>query len=151
MSTQRFTTTIAKSGTRTYLVIPFDPDEIWGVKQRHYVTGSINGFPVRGSVGSDGSQFFLPLGAAWRRDNGLDAGASVEVVLDAEGPQSATLAPDVVAALDAEPDAKLFFDSLATFYRNNYMRWIESAKRPETRKARIAEMVSLLKAGKKQR
>ena len=151
MSTQRFTTTIAKSGTRTYLVIPFDPDEIWGVKQRHYVTGSINGLPIRGSLGSDGSQFFLPLGAAWRRDNGLDAGASVEVVLDAEGPQSATLAPDVVAALDAEPGAKLFFDSLATFYRNNYIRWIESAKRPETRKARLAEMVSLLKAGKKQR
>ena len=151
MSTQRFTTTIAKSGSRTYLVIPFDPDEIWGVKQRHYVTGSINGFPIRGSLGSDGSQFFLPLGAAWRRDNGLDAGASVEVVLDAEGPQSATLAPDVVAALDAEPDAKLYFDSLATFYRNTYIRWIESAKRPETRKARIAEMVSLLKAGKKQR
>ena len=151
MSTQRFTTTIAKSGSRTYLVIPFDPDEIWGVKQRHYVTGSINGFPIRGSLGSDGSQFFLPLGAAWRRDNGLDAGASVEVVLDAEGPQSATLAPDVVAALDAEPDAKLYFDSLATFYRNNYIRWIGSAKRPETRRARITEMVSLLKAGKKQR
>jgi uncharacterized protein YdeI (YjbR/CyaY-like superfamily) len=40
---------------------------------------------------------------------------------------------------------------LATFYRNNYIRWIESAKRPETRRGRIAEMVDLLKAGTKQR
>lgn len=52
---------------------------------------------------------------------------------------------------DAEPEAKAFFDSLATFYRKNYIRWIESAKRPETRGARIAEMVTLLKAGQKQK
>ncbi len=151
MSTQRFTTMIVRSGTRTYIALPFDPNETWGVKQRHHVTGSVNGCSVRGSLGSDGAQFFLPLGAAWRRDNGLDAGATVEVVLAPEGPQSAALATDVVAALDSEPQARLYFDSLATFYRNNYMRWIESAKRPETRKARIAEMMSLLKAGKKQR
>jgi ATPase subunit of ABC transporter with duplicated ATPase domains len=41
--------------------------------------------------------------------------------------------------------------SLATFYRNGYIRWIESARRPETRQARITEMIGLLKAGKKQR
>ena len=152
MSTvQRFTTTIARSGSRTYLVIPFDPNETWGVKQRHYVTGSINGCPIRGSLGFDGSQFFLPLGAAWRRDTGVEVGATVEVVLAPEGPQVGTLAPDVMAALDAEPQAKLFFESLATFYRNTYIKWIESAKRPETRHARIAEMISLLNAGKKQR
>jgi len=40
---------------------------------------------------------------------------------------------------------------LATFYRNGYLRWIGGVKRPETRSARIAEMLSLLKAGKKQR
>ncbi len=66
-TSERFTTTIARSGSRTYLVIPFDPNEAWGVRQRHYVTGSINGASIRGSLGSDGSQFFLPLGAAWRR------------------------------------------------------------------------------------
>jgi hypothetical protein len=36
-------------------------------------------------------------------------------------------------------------------YRNGYLRWIEGAKRPETRSARIAETLGLLKAGKKQR
>ena len=151
MTTQRFKTTIAKAGSRTSIAIPFNPNEVWGVKQRHHITGTVNGCRVRGSLGSDGSQYFLPIGAAWRRDNGVEPGTEVEVVLTPEGPQSNTLAPDILAAFDQEPAARTFFESLATFYRNGYIRWIEGAKRPETRSARITEMLSLLKAGKKQR
>ena len=151
LTIQRFKAVITKSGTRTYIAIPFNPNEVWGVKPRHYIKGSLNGRAVRGSLGSDGAQFFLPLGAVWRRDNGLDVGAEVDVVLFPEGPQSEGLSPDVASALDAEPDAKAFFEGLATFYRNTYIKWIESAKRPETRAARIAEMVQLLKEGKKQK
>jgi hypothetical protein len=151
LNTQRFKTTIAKSGTRTFIVLPFNPNELWGVKARHYITGSVNGYGVRGSLGSDGKQYFLPLGAVWRRDSGLEAGATVDVFLSPEGPQSEGLSPDVVSALDAEPQAKAFFESLATFYRNTYIKWIESAKRPETRAARIKEMIELLNAGKKQK
>lgn len=151
LTTQRFKTVIAKSGTRALIMIPFNPNDVWGVKHRHYITGSVNGCRVRGPLDSNGMQFFLPLGAAWRRDNNLDAGAEVDVVLSPEGPQSERLSPDVSSALDAEPEAKAFFDALATFYRKNYIRWIESAKRPETRSARIVEMVKLLQAGKKQK
>lgn len=151
MTTQHFKTIIARTGTRTFIPIPFNPNEVWGVKQRHHITGTVNGYGVRGSLGSDGAQYFLPLGAAWRRDCGLDAGSNVEVVLSPEGPQSEGLAPDVSSALEAEPQARTFFESLATFYRNTYIKWIESAKRPETRAARIKEMIELLKAGKKQK
>jgi hypothetical protein len=151
LTTQNFKTVIAKSGTRTFIPIPFNPNEVWGVKQRHHITGTVNGYGVRGSLGSDGTQYFLPLGAAWRRDCGLDTGSKVEVVLSPEGPQSESLSPDVADALDAEPQAKAFFESLATFYRNTYIKWIERAKRPETRAARMKEMIDLLKAGKKQK
>ena len=151
MTTQRFKTVIANSGSRTFIPIPFNPNEVWGVKQRHHIRGTVNGYGVRGSLGSDGKQYFLPLGAAWRRDCGLDVGVKVEVVLSPEGPQSESLSPDVSSALDAEPGAKAFFESLATFYRNTYIKWIESAKRPETRAVRIKEMIDLLKAGKKQK
>jgi hypothetical protein len=151
MTTQHFETVIAKLGTRTFIPIPFNPNEVWGVKQRHHITGTINGHGVRGSLGSDGTQYFLPLGTAWRRDCGLEAGNKVQVVLSPEGPQSESLSPDVTSALDAEPKAKTFFESLATFYRNTYIKWIESAKRPETRAARIREMIELLKAEKKQK
>lgn len=151
MTAQHFKTVISKSGSRTFIALPFNPNEIWGIKGRHYITGSVNGYGVRGSLGSDGIKYFLPLGAAWRRGCGLKAGAEVDVVLFPEGPQSEGLSPDVVSALDAEPQAKAFFESLATFYRNTYIKWIESAKRPETRTARINEMIKLLKTGKKQK
>jgi uncharacterized protein YdeI (YjbR/CyaY-like superfamily) len=76
----------------------------------------------------------------------------VAVVLVPEGPQRADLAPDVAAALVAEPSAGAFFDSIAQFYRNSYLRWIDATKRsPATRAARIATMVELLKAGMKER
>jgi hypothetical protein len=151
LSTQHFKTVIARSGTRTFIPISFNPNEVWGVKQRHHITGTVNGYGVRGSLGSDGTQYFLPLGAAWRRNCSLDAGSSVEVALSPEGPQSEGLSPDVSGALEAEPQARAFFESLATFYRNTYIKWIESAKRAETRTARIKEMIELLKAGKKQK
>jgi len=151
MTSQSFKAVIVKSGTRTFIPIPFNPNDVWGVKQRHHITGTVNGHVVRGSLGSDGKQYFLPLGAAWRRDCGLDAGSKVEVVLSREGPQSESLSPDVASALDAEPQARAFFESLATFYRNTYIKWIEGAKKPETRTARINEMIELLKAGRKQK
>jgi Bacteriocin-protection, YdeI or OmpD-Associated/Domain of unknown function (DUF1905) len=151
LTTQRFKAVIMKTGSRVFIALPFNPNDVWGAKQRHYITGSVNGCGVRGSLGSDGAQFFLPLGAAWRRDSRLDAGAEVDVVLSAEGPQSETLSPDVASALDAAPQAKAFFEGLATFYRNTYVKWIESAKRAETRAARIDEMIALLKDGRKQK
>src|SRR4026207_1967060 len=110
MTTQRFKTTVAKEGSRTYIAIPFNPNEVWGVKQRHHITGSVNGCAVRGSLGSDGTKDFLPLGAAWRRDNGLEAGAEVEVVLTPEGPQTDALVADILAALDSEVEARTFFE-----------------------------------------
>lgn len=149
MSEKRFQATIAQSGARAYVVIPFDPDAVWGAKDRHYVAGSINGHTIRGAIDSDGPRPFMALGPSWCRDKGMEAGTEVEVVLAPEEPLSGSLSPDVAAALDAEPEAKRFFDSVAPFYRKNYVRWIESAKRPETRRARIDETVRSLKAGKK--
>ena len=148
---QEFTTIVQKAGSRVFIALPFDPQTTWGSKQRHHVRGTINNLTIRGSLGSDREHYFLLLGAAWRRDNGIETGATVRVILTPEGPQQEMLAPDIAEALAQEPAAAEFFAALATFYRNNYVRWIESAKRAETRSVRIAEMVALLKAGKKQK
>jgi hypothetical protein len=146
-----FGAVVQKDGSRTFIAVPFDPDVAWGKKQRHHVTGTINGCRFRGPLGSNGTTRVIVLGAAWRRDMGIEAGDQVTVTLRAEGPQQSTLAADVARALAAEPRAQDFFNSLATFYRKGYVNWIEGAKRPATRAARIAEMIALLKAGKKQR
>lgn len=137
---------------RVVLRLPFDPNTTWGDKARHHVTGTAGGRRVRGSLEKLEDGYGLVLGAAWRRDCGLALGTEVVVTLGPEGPQRTSLPPDVVAALDTEPEAAAFFDALATFYRKGYLRWIDATtRRPDVRAARIAEMVELLKAGKKER
>jgi bacteriocin resistance YdeI/OmpD-like protein/uncharacterized protein DUF1905 len=150
---QRFRGTIGGSEQgRVFLVVPFDADRVWGAKERHHVAGTINGRGIRGALTKTGKGFVLPLGPAWRRDCGLAPGQEVAAVLAAEGPQRQALAPDVARALQAAPKAAEFFDALASFYRKGYLRWIDATKRrPDVRAARIAEMVELLRAGRKQR
>ena len=137
--------------SRIFIALPFDPQSAWGKKARHHIRAAINGRMFRGSLGSDGEAYFMVLGAAWRRDCGINAGDRVTVEIEPEGPQQDTLAEDIVSALTAEPAALEFFQALATFYRKGYLKWIEGAKKAETRAARIQELVGLLKAGKKQR
>lgn len=147
MSEQRFTTTLVKSGTKVVIPIPFDADAVWGAKERHHLSGSINGVPYRGELEQADGRSALALGPAWRRGTGLDVGSAVDVVLMPEPPQLDDMSDDVVAAIVAAPEARAFFESLPSFYRKNYVRWIEDAKKPETRATRIEEVVRLLAAG----
>ena len=152
MSRQQFKASVqVGERERVFIALPFDPSTVWGKKARHHIRATINGLLFRGSLGSDGDSYFMALGVAWRRDCGVDSGTKVTVLIEPEGPQQSTLAADIVEALAAEPSAQEFFIGLATFYRNGYIKWIEGAKRSETRAARISEMVALCKAGKKQK
>lgn len=139
-----------RKGGGIALKLPFDPAAEWGERDAYYVTGSVSGLGVRGTLKGTGGAHYLELGPAWCRDTPLVAGA-VEVDLVPEGPQVADLAPEFLAALTAEPRARRFFESLAPFYRTGYVRWVMGAKRPETRAKRIAETVAALKAGRRQR
>ena len=137
---------------RVYVVVPFNPQTVWGSRPRYHVRGTINGGGVRGALEQVSKGYFLPLGPAYRRGRDLNVGDPIAVVLEPEGPQSENLAADIAAALAAEPKAVAFFDGLATFYRKNYLRWIDATKRsPEVRAQRIAGLIALLKAGQKQR
>jgi len=131
--------------------LPFDPSVAWGERERYDVTGSVNGHSVRGKLRSRPDGHSLELGPAWQRDGAVTVGAPVVVMLAPEGPQVNAMAEDIASALDAAPQARRFFESLPTFYRKNFMRWIEGAKRPATRAKRIAEAVATLKAGKRER
>ncbi|MEU4743468.1 YdeI/OmpD-associated family protein [Actinosynnema sp. NPDC023658] len=153
MTTRRFTVEVREDDRgRLFVPVPLDPDEVWGAKERHHVAGTVDGVRIRGVVGRFGTDRGLVLTTSWRRDHDLGPGDRVEVVLSPEGPQRDDLADDLAAALDANPRAAAFFDSLAQFYRRAYLRWVDGTKRrPEVRAARIAELVDLLAAGIKQR
>jgi len=55
----------------------------------------------------------------------------------------------IAKALKANARAWAFFRELAPTHRRNFVVWIHTAKRPETRAARIRESIGLLAAGKK--
>jgi hypothetical protein len=151
---QRFTVALAPAGRgRVFVPVPFDPDRVWRPKPQHHITGTINGMGIRAVIESDGDRRGFTLGPAWLRAcTAVAVGDVVTVEIVPEGPQRDDLADDIATALDANPDAGAFFDSLAQFYRKAYLRWIGATKRsPEKRAHRIAQMIRLLAAGVKER
>jgi len=153
MRVQRFGAHVATGPRgRAVIAVPFDPDQAWGAKAEHPVAGTINGRLVRGTVAPDGSGWTFTVTPMWMRDAGIAAGDDVVVELAPEGPQRGDLADDIAAALEANPAAAAFFDTLAQFYRKAYLRWIDATtRRPDLRAARIDEVVDLLAAGIRQR
>ena len=58
--------------------------------------------------------------------------------------------PNYIAkAVKANAKAWKFFRELAPTYRRNFVVWIHTAKRPDTREKRLRESLALLAAGKK--
>lgn len=131
--------------------LPFDPSVRWADRDAHHVRGTVDGRPVRGTLVRVDGCYRLELGQAWCRDCAVEAGGEIMVTLMPEGPLLDTIAEDIASAIRADASAARFFESLPTFYRNNYIRWIEDAKRPPTRARRIQESVVALCAGQRER
>ncbi|HEY5397302.1 MAG TPA: YdeI/OmpD-associated family protein [Trebonia sp.] len=153
MHTQRFGALVADGPNgRAIVVVPFDPDEAWGVKAVHHVNGTVNGTRVRVTISPGSAGWAFTLSPSRVSGLGVGPGDEVTVEFTPEGPQRADLAEDIAAALAANPAAGAFFDTLAQFYRKAYLRWIDATtRRPQVRAARIAEVVDLLAAGVKER
>lgn len=94
-----------------------------------------------------GNHFFGVNKAFWR-EIGLGAGASVHVVMERDTEERVVAMPeDLVAALDREPRARAFFDTLSYTHRKEFANWIAGARRPETRAARLERTIGMLLAG----
>ncbi len=59
------------------------------------------------------------------------------------------LPKDLQVGLDANPDAQVFFESLAFSHKREYVGWIHDAKKEETRERRVKKTIELLLEGKK--
>jgi uncharacterized protein YdeI (YjbR/CyaY-like superfamily) len=57
--------------------------------------------------------------------------------------------PYIGEELRRRPEAWAFFEKLVPSCRREYIGWIDSAKRPETRARRLAEAIGMLAGGKK--
>jgi len=68
---------------------------------------------------------------------------------DAARPSVSALPSYIERGLRSDPRAWRYFNRLAPSYRRNYIGWIDSAKRQETRERRLQEAVRLLAQEKK--
>ncbi|MFN3650884.1 MAG: YdeI/OmpD-associated family protein [Armatimonadota bacterium] len=134
-----------------FMEIPFSVEAEFGSKARVPVRGTMNGFPFRNSVfpKGDGTHQMMvckeiQLGA------GARAGDTVRVVMEIDTDPRVVEAPeDLAAALAENEDAAAAWDRLAPSHKKEYVRWIEEAKKPETRANRIAKMIERVGAGQK--
>ncbi len=60
-----------------------------------------------------------------------------------------TVPPDLADALEKNPTAQRNFEGFAPSYRKQYLWWLGSAKRDETRKKRLLELVERCEQGVK--
>src|SRR5271167_4110366 len=99
MGSQRFRAVIA-AGPRDSAVVtmPFDPDEAWGAKADHPVSGTIGGCRIRTRLVPAGRGWVLTLAPKRLLGMGIAIGDEVTVELAPEGPQRGDLADDLAAA-----------------------------------------------------
>ncbi len=91
----------------------------------------------------------MPFSSGHRAASGLSGGDAIEVELvPDDAPREVEVPSDLTAALADAPAADAFFAGLSYTNRKSYVTWIEDAKKPETRTARMMKAVEMLAEGK---
>lgn len=93
-------------------------------------------------------ELFLPVKAEIRKKIGKKEGDWVRVVLYADD-SGLAIPEELLDCLKDEPKAYANFLKLAESAQKEYRDWVYSAKKDETKVARIAKMIDMLLAGKR--
>ena len=141
----------AKVGSRTFLTLPKNASETLPSRSMTSVEGAINGFPFQATLEPDGQGgHWLGVDRKLREAAGADAGdvVTLEIAPAAEEPEPKVPA-DLRKALAAAPKARALWSDITPIARRDWIHWITSAKRPETRARRIESACDMLAAGKR--
>jgi bacteriocin resistance YdeI/OmpD-like protein/uncharacterized protein DUF1905 len=146
---QRFRAVLRKGdGGGHTLEVPLDVRDVFG-EARPLVRGTVSGTPFRTRVAVYGGKSYLGFNREIRDAAGISDGDEVEVELERD---DAPRELDVPAAFSEALEAggvRDEFDALSFTHRKEYVRWIEEAKRDETRERRLAKAVEMLRDGVK--
>ncbi len=147
----RFRATVELNGkTATGIEVPGEVMDALGPGKRPAVVVTIGGHSYRTTVGSMGGRSMVPLSAGHRTAAGVAAGDEVEVGIEPDAaPREVTVPADLARALAADDAARAFFDGLPFSHRKEWVRWIEEAKKAETRAGRVTRTVESLRAGQR--
>jgi hypothetical protein len=150
MGSIRFTTTLVPRGPAAAVLLDDEQVAAVGEGAKGFpVVATVNGHTWRGRVARMRGEFLLGLTRATRDAAGVEAGdtVDVELALD-EAPREVEVPEALAAALAHDAAAKAAFDGLAYSHRKEFARWVDEAKRDETRDRRVAGTLEMLREGK---
>jgi hypothetical protein len=146
----RFTATLQARGPAAAVVL--DDEQVVAIGEgakRFPVRATVNGYSWRTSVARMRGEFIVGLNREVREGAGVAAGDSVEVRLELDTEPREVEVPNALAdALAGDAVAAAAFEKLAYTHRKEYARWIEEAKREETRERRVAQAIEMLREGR---
>ncbi|MBC7959123.1 MAG: DUF1905 domain-containing protein [Vallitaleaceae bacterium] len=131
-----------------YIEPPFDVVEVFGSK-RVKVKATFDGVLYRGSVVNMGGCYMLGLTQEIRSKIGKGFGDEIFVTLEKDLVERTVEIPeDFAASMNSDERVVATFKALSYTAQKEYVTWITSAKRPETRTDRIIKATALLSEGK---
>ncbi len=134
----------------TFLNLPQDASEKLPSRSMVSVEGTFNGFPFLATLQPDGQGgHWLKVDQKLRESAGAEAGAVVELEIAPAAEEPEPEVPgDFQAALDAAPPkARETWAAITRLSRRDWVFWIVSGKKAETRVKRIDVAISKLSAG----
>ena len=141
-----FTAVIQDAGSGgAFVTVPFDIEKIFG-KKRLKFKATIDGQPYRGTLVRNGSPYhMLPVLKDIREKIGKSIGDEVNVEFEEDfEPRQVEIPTDLLQALESQPSALAYFNRLSYTHQREYVRWINEAKRAETRRDRIQRTIEML-------
>ena len=148
-----FTATIINAGGGgAFVVVPFDVEAAFGSK-RPKIKALIEGVPYRGTLVRMGTECHLLLILKSIREQvGKTFGDEVKVSVELDVEERVVAVPAELKQLfKSEKEAKTAFEKLSYTHQKEYVKWIEEAKKEETRQSRIVKTIEMLKERKKGR
>ena len=148
---KRFKAVIESAGRGgAYVTVPFDVEATFGSK-RPKIKATFDGEPYRGTLVRMGTpDHILPILKEIRERIEKGPGDEVRVTIELDTEPREVLVPkDFAEAMNARPDVREYFDQLSFTNRKEYVRWIEGAKKAETRASRIERATTMLDDGKR--
>ena len=142
-----FTAVIQNAGGGgAFVEVPFDVEKEFGSKTPK-IKALIEGVPYRGTLVRMGREHHMLLILKGIREQiGKTFGDKVKVTVELDDePRLVQIPKDLSKELNKDKQVKAIFDKLSYTHRKEYVRWIEDAKREETRQARITKTIEMLK------
>jgi Uncharacterized protein conserved in bacteria len=135
-----------------YIEFPFSVEELFGTRGQVKVKAIFDGkVEYRGSLANMGRNCHtLGLTIAIRQSLSKNFGETIIVELERDlEVREVSIPDDAQHLLNENPDEKAFFEKLSYTHRKEYINWITSAKREETRAKRLIQFIGKLQQKKK--